>query len=396
MYKTMLSRSNFISLFVFMYFILGVFRSSAYFYESSEKVLLDIGMAFSLFMLAAVGCKKNVIVVSFFILSAVLFFRFNSLSYHLVTLIFLSHILLSHYGSNFKNFTLILKAPFWGSLIGTLLVISSSLFGVVQDEIFIPLTTNAHKKAYGFFNPNVGAIYFSSILIYILLMKKPKLIHVPLYILFGFLVFETHSRTAILTIVIAVVFFYCQRLVSVRFKKNFLIMLIVTLPIFGLISYLSFSTDQYYFFLDKTLWNKIDFISSFRLSRIVLAYDNSSLMSLLFGTTKNMNHELGWLNYIMLYGLIHVIASALVLISYIRNDKFFTDIDTLNYCFILFPTFIITNFIGNLYFSYNLFALMFFLPFCYVLNCFFESIKMAKINPKNIPDKKPTEISIPL
>ena len=98
----------------------------------------------------------------------------------------------------------------------------------------------------------------------------------------------------------------------------------------------------------------------------------------------------------MLFGIIHVILGTLIVITFIYKNQSFNDKKVLNYCFILIPTFFISNFIENLFFSYNLFALMFFIPFCYVMKVFFESIKMAIKNPKNTPDSTPVKTSITL
>ena len=383
------------SFLLFIYFMLGVFRSSVYFYESSSRVFLDIGMCVVLTILVIINYKKNLLNFSFYVFSAILFLRLNSLSFHLISLIFLSNTLLD-YHNNLSELPKMLIAPFWGSFTGTLIVVFSSLTGFVQDEIFVPLTTIAQKKSYGFFNPNVGAIYFSSIIIYLLISKKTKIIHLPIYIIAIFLIYETHSRAAALAVLSSILFFVGQWFYSETLKKKIIITTIAILPVFGLIVYLSFSLDQYFLFLDKTLWNRIDFLSSFRLSRIIIAYENSSLISMLVGTAKNVNHELGWLNYIMLFGLIHVILGTLIVITFIYKNQTFNDKKVLNYCFILIPTFFISNFIENLFFSYNLFALMFFIPFCYVMKVFFESIKMAIRNPKNIPDSTPVKTSITL
>jgi hypothetical protein len=353
---------------LFLYFFLGVFSTSALVFSSPLlRSAFQVGMLLSFLMLVALWFimvldnKPSSLSVILFVFFFVLLFKPLSAYSHIIISFVISVLSVRHasvynFGSvSIKDYAEVLLPAFYATSAAVLLAFLSVKLGVVEEREFYILTSGTLKSSAGFYNPNAAGIYALSLLIYVLIARWrwTFMLAVSLSII---VLFEVKARTSILGVFLVI--FLLAVFKTIKLAKvlplGMWVGLLIYAAVFVFFSFIiAFRPDDLFVGGAYELLNEI---SSFRGSLLLLAVDNISPFSFLFGSYSVPRIEMGVFMIMSLIGLIGVFV-VLVGVSLAHYNGAYREEGVP--VVVLFFTFLVVNFFESFLYSYNLFFILF-------------------------------------
>lgn len=353
-----------------LYTYLGIFSSSALVHstpllmstiKSSMSVLIG---AIAIYSSISFKTYKELIIILVILFYCL--FKQDMMTINIATIIMVS-MYIYRYNSKLDDYIVYLKPLYIVTVFGVISVFFLEVLGFSQKQIFYIYTSDIHKSAHGFYNPNALGIYSLAICSYILLISKKKILDYLILTITLYFLYSAGARTTIYALYLMIILYI---ICKINITEKLLRCLIFPLSsLFILIGYVIFILalifDKDTLFLSKTFFNNIDYWTSFRLTLIKYKIQNFEVIDFLFGANTPSPIEMGWYHLTISFGglLVMIILSLSVIYSFKKNPKITFYIGTV-------LVFLISNIFENFFITYNLFAYIAFYQFHKIISSF--------------------------